>query len=154
MTSSFPAPSGVLSRLVKQFSKFVAVGLLNTAIDFVLLNVMTIMTGVTQGFGLVILNTVSFTAATTNSYFFNKRWTFRDTRRDQEEKKFLQFLAISLVGAVMNGGVIFLVITFAKPALASLPLTDQLWVNVAKVFATGISLVWNFLGYKFIVFKR
>ncbi len=27
------------------------------------------------------------------------------------------------------------------------------WLNIAKVLATVISLVWNFLGFKFFVFK-
>lgn len=145
---------GFLGRVIRQFSKFVAVGLLNTGIDFAILNVLTLLTGITSGAGLVLLNTFSFTAATTNSYFLNKNWTFRDTARNAEEKKFLQFIAISLVGAVINGGTVFLITTYARPAFDSLGLGDQLWVNIAKVFATGVSLVWNFLGYKFFVFKK
>ena len=146
--------TGFFGRLVRQFSKFATVGLLNTAIDFAILNILTIITGFTVGVGLFVLNTISFTAATVNSYFFNKHWTFRDKSRDEEEKKFVQFLAISVVGAGINGGVVVLVTTFISPMFASLGLADQLWVNIAKVFATGVSLVWNFVGYKFIVFKK
>lgn len=145
---------GFLTRTVRQFSKFVVVGLLNTGIDFAILNALTILTGITQGASMILLNTISFTAATTNSYFLNKHWTFRDKEKNSEEKKFFQFIAVSLIGAVINGGIVFAVTTYAKPAFGSLGLGDQLWVNIAKVLATGISLVWNFLGYKFVVFKK
>ncbi len=154
MPASSSDPNGFLGRLVKQFSKFVVVGLLNTTIDFAILNILTFLSGITQGAGVVLLNTVSFTAATTNSYFLNKRWTFRDKATDKEEKKFFQFISISIVGAIINGTVVFLITTYAKPLFGSFGFTDQLWVNIAKVFATGIALVWNFLGYKFIVFKK
>lgn len=146
--------AGFLARMIRQFSKFVVVGLINTGIDFAILNALTILTGITQGVSMLLLNTISFTAATTNSYFLNKHWTFRDTGKEEEEKKFFQFIAVSLIGAIINGGIVFAVTTYTKPAFGALGLGDQLWVNIAKVLATGISLVWNFLGYKFIVFKK
>lgn len=154
MQTSLTTSENFFGRLVKQFSKFAVVGLLNTAIDFAVLNILTLITGIVQGPWVILLNTISFTAATTNSYFFNKHWTFRDTKKEQEEKKFIQFLAISIVGAIINGGVVYGITTFVKPVLGSFGIADQLWVNIAKVFATGISLIWNFLGYKFFVFKK
>jgi putative flippase GtrA len=38
-----------------------------------------------------------------------------------------------------------------EPALG---LSPQIWENVAKLIATGVYIVWNFIGYKLIVFKE
>jgi hypothetical protein len=37
------------------------------------------------------------------------------------------------------------------PALSITPVLRE---NIAKVLATGCSLVWNFAGYKYVVFER
>ena len=47
--------------------------------------------------------------------------------------------------------VVFGVTTFIPPFFG---LSPELWANLAKVAATGFSLIWNFIGYKFIVFKK
>ena len=50
-----------------------------------------------------------------------------------------------------------LVVNVIKPALGGtlfIPLSDQLWVNVAALCGTAIGLLWNFTGYKFLVFKK
>ena len=154
MQAPIVSSTGFFGRLIHQFSKFAVVGLLNTAIDFAILNILTLITGITQGGGVFVINTVAFTVATVNSYYFNKHWTFRDQDKKEEKRKFLQFIAISVIGAAINGGVVVLITTSVSPIFASLGLADQWWVNIAKIFATGVSLIWNFVGYKFIVFKK
>src|SRR3989344_567767 len=47
--------------------------------------------------------------------------------------------------------VVVVVTTWIPPLFG---LSPTLWANVAKVFATGFSMVWNFTGYKLVVFKR
>ena len=71
--------AGVLTRIVKVFFqvvRFVEVGILNTAIDFGILNLLIWATGITGGMSIAPLNAVSFLCATTNSYFWNRTWTF------------------------------------------------------------------------------
>ncbi len=134
-----------------QFLKFVVVGLVNTAIDFLILNILSAVTGITSGNGLIPINIVSFTIATTNSYFLNKRWSFRDLSHVDEGRKFSLFLLISIGGAIVNTAIVRLVSTNVDPMFN---LEPQLWLNVAKVCATAVSLVWNFVGYKWFVFKK
>ncbi len=133
-----------------QFLRFVLVGLLNTGIDFLILNLLSKVTGITSGNALIPINMLSFTIATTNSYFLNKRWSFRDGNQLNPGKKFVMFLLVSLVGVTINTTIIRL-ITNLDPMFG---LSSQLWLNVAKVGATGISLFWNFIGYKLFVFKK
>ena len=141
-----------LVKLIKQFSKFIIVGGINTGIDFLLLNILIYVTGITAGIELFILNSISFSVAVVNSYFMNKRWTFQDkTKTEQEPVKFSQFFAISIVGIVINGFVLTGITTYIPPLFG---LSAVLWANIAKLMATGFSLIWNFIGYKFFVFKK
>ena len=141
-----------------QFLKFAFVGFLNTVIDLVLLNIETIMTGSREGAGFAIQKGFSFFIAVTFSYFFNKRWTFRDNSHKEEGKKFSQFIAISLIGMLINVSVATIAVTYLKDPVNSLLglsfLTDQLWVTIGGLCGTAIGLIWNFIGYKFVVFKK
>ncbi|OIP58850.1 MAG: hypothetical protein AUK19_03145 [Candidatus Moranbacteria bacterium CG2_30_45_14] len=140
-----------LAKLVKQFTKFVIVGGINTGIDFFILNSLIYITGITSGIELFFLNSLSFSIAVINSYFMNKRWTFQDrTKEEQESVKFSEFFIISVIGLVINGLVLTGITTYI-PALFGL--SAVLWANIAKLMATGFSLIWNFIGYKFFVFK-
>ncbi len=140
-----------LTRIAKQFSVFVFIGVINTSIDFLVLNIEIRLTGITSGAGLFVMNTVSFFVAVINSYFMNKYWTFHDVTRDQEETKFAEFITISVIGSGINSSVVYAITTHINPIFAVSPL---IWANIAKLMATGISLVWNFVGYKLFVFKK
>ena len=136
---------------IKQFVKFFVVGIINTAIDFLVLNTEMLLTGITSGPYMLLLNSISFSVATVNSFFMNKRWTFEDKENKQSGVKFSQFLIVSVIGITINGGIVYAITSFTNPLFGMSP---QLWANVAKLFATVVSLIWNFLGYKFIVFKK
>lgn len=134
-----------------QFVRFVVVGLINTAIDFAILNLLSKLTGITKGDGLIPLNIISFSIATTNSYFLNKHWSFADNSGNDGGKKFSLFLIVSITGALINTSIVRIISTNVSPLF---DLSPQLWLNVSKAAATGVSLVWNFIGYKLFVFKK
>lgn len=140
-----------LLRVGKQFSKFVIIGGLNTAIDFTILNIEMHLTGITNGPWFFLLNTISFLIAVINSYFMNKRFTFQDATRNREETKIAQFITISIIGSLINSTIVTTIVTTVHPMFG---LSPELWANVAKLCATGISLIWNFVGYKLFVFKK
>lgn len=145
---------GFLSRWVgfaAQFSKFAAVGFLNTAIDFGVLNLLSVATGVTAGFIIGGINIPGFTIAVFNSYFWNKLWVFRDRQEESIFRDFPKFLIITLIGLFINSGIVILVTTFIHPFLG---IEARVWLNIAKAAAASLSLVWNFVGYKFIVFNQ
>lgn len=143
--------AGLLGRMFPfflQFARFAVVGALNTAIDFGVLNVISLVTGVTGGLVIGGVNIPGVILALTNAYFFNKLWVFRH----QDGKGILhdlpKFLLVSGTGIIINSGIVILATSY--PAVS---FNAQTWLNIAKVFATVFSLVWNFLGYKFIVFR-
>jgi putative flippase GtrA len=137
--------------LVRQFGKFVVVGLINTTIYFIILNVLSAITKITMGNALIPLVIVAFVVATTNSYFLNKRWAFSDKSGSDNGRKFSLFLLVSIVGAVINTSIVRLISTNIHPLFN---LSSHLWLNVAAICATGVSLIWNFIGYKLFVFKN
>lgn len=148
--------------ILTQFAKFVLVGALNTFIDLGFLNLLIFASGVAQGTPYLWFKGGAFIAAVINSYFWNKFWTFKagDTHAqagpDVPEHvhhggEFFQFLLVSFIGLLINLAVAGLIVNIVGVQGG---LTEAQWANVGALLATFAALIWNFLGYKFIVFKR
>ncbi len=135
-----------------QFAKFVAVGLLNTAIDFGVLNVLSMLTGITEGFKIGGVNMPGFAVAVFNAYLWNQLWVFQ-ARNEGEGlfHDFPKFLAVTVIGLLINSGIVVVITTYVAPTFGA---DKEQWLNLAKAGATGISLFWNFIGYKLIVFRK
>ncbi len=135
----------------KQFGKFVIVGGLNTAIDIGVLNLLMWLFGAYQGGQIIIFNVISVSLAIINSYFWNKYFTFGSKKKKKQVQEFSTFVAVSLGGMIINTGIVYLLTTFAAPPFG---LSQELWANAAKILAIGVAWIWNFSGYKFVVFKK
>lgn len=136
-----------------QFGKFVVVGFANTAIDFGVLNILSMLTQKTSGFLLGGVNLPGFIIAAVHSYFWNKFWVFRkpgEPRQKPDYSDFFTFLLVIVIGVFVNGGIVVGVTTYIEPQFG---LTPERWLNIAKVAATAITLIWNFVGFKLFVFK-
>lgn len=130
-----------------QLAKFGLVGVLNTAIDFGILNYLSSTTGITEGPQLIPIKAVSFMIALANSYWWNKNWVFEGKKRANP----LSFAVVSTIGISINIAIVVIVTSLTKQPEGT---TDQLWLNLANLAATFASLTWNFLGYRLIVFKK
>jgi putative flippase GtrA len=133
-----------------QFYKFVLVGALNTLLDLAVLNGLIVLTGIAIGWHFSLFKGASFAIAVVNSYFWNKFWTFRKTKGGGAGE-FAQFLAVSIVGLGVNVGIASLLVNVIEPQGGATP---QLWANVGAVAAIVFSTIWNFIGYKLIVFRE
>lgn len=134
-----------------QFGKFVSVGLANTAVDFGVLNVLIFLTGIMAGVYYAIFKGISFIIASTHSYLWNKFWTFQKKEVGQVRKELLQFFIVSLIGLAINVGVASLIVNLIGPQWG---VSLKIWANIGAAAGSIIGLMWNFLGYKFIVFKK
>ncbi len=144
--------AGIIFRSFKsifQFAKFAESGVLNTFIDMGILNALIWFSGITSGGLIALFNVFSFSSATVNSYFWNKFWTF-DRKDKVAGKEFLTFFTVTMIGMGINTLIVFLGTTFVEPFFG---LSSGLWANLVKILATFISMIWNFAGYKFIIFK-
>jgi len=132
-----------------QFIKFLCVGLINTGVDFGVLNLLMFLFGITRGIGYSLFKAISFIIAVINSYFLNKRWTFKKGRKI-EKKEFTKFIAVSLIAFGINVGTASVLVSFIGP-IGNIP--SYLWANISALAATVFTTLINFFGYKYFVFK-
>jgi len=148
--------AGKLTRaigFIESFVKYGMVGLLNTGVDFGIFNLLMVLTGNTlPGLALSSFKGMSFVVAVINSYFWNKYWSFRAASSTEEKgKEFFKFLLVNIVGALLNVGITSAITLTIAPQFG---FGQIAWNNIAAVVATAIALIWNFIGFRFIVFKK
>ncbi|MCX6720973.1 MAG: GtrA family protein [Candidatus Staskawiczbacteria bacterium] len=95
-----------------------------------------------------IVKAVSFLIAATIKYFGNKYWAFDSPEKDGTGKEAVQFLVITLIGLLIN------VASFSIFVRINIGLNTELWRQLSVIFAMFITAIWNFCGYKFLVFKK
>jgi putative flippase GtrA len=146
-TDVSPPPRG---RFRTEAWRFVLVGIVNTFVDLGVLNLLIQVTHTGEkGLHFMLIKTTSFMVAVMNSYYLNRSWTFSATGRQKSlVRSGSQFVIVSLIGAVVNVGTASYVATFVPPVLGLV----KLWPSVAALVGTAGSFIWNFIGYKYIVF--
>jgi len=137
--------------VIYQFAKFAAVGSLNSFMNLGVFNLETLL--VSQNptkFVFGIFASVAWLTSATNSYFWNKYWTF-DKREKPNSAEVILFYAITIGSWLLSVGASTLVYSakdlgFTSPAV---------WTNVVSPIAGFLTaFIWNFLGYKFFVFRK
>jgi putative flippase GtrA len=138
-------------RTFHKFVKFALVGLLNTAIDLSIFDLLILATGVATGWWpITIFKSVGFIAALWNSYELNRQWTFDgDAAPSRTRRELAAFVVITVVGFLLNVSATSFIANFTPP----LGLSQVRWDNVAAIIATALNLVWNFVGYQIFVFN-
>ncbi|WP_055106492.1 GtrA family protein [Paenibacillus ihumii] len=129
-------------RFAAQFLKFNMVGLVNTAIDFMLFSLLLFLGAATFG-----AQVISYAAGTLNSYVMNKRFTFYDQAGEQDGRsifRFGQFIRF----AALNGAVLVLslIMLFVLVSVAGFP------PLASKAIVTAGTVCLNFVGSRQWVF--
>ena len=145
----------------KQAGKFGLVGVINTAIDFLIYNLLHFGAGL----ALVPANIVSTTVAMTFSFVANKRLVFRHETATQARHIAL-FLIVTAFGlyVLQNGAIVLLTEIWTWPLRVLIEvchaaglghfMTDTfIFNNGAKAAATAVSLTWNYILYRKVVFR-
>lgn len=131
-----------------QFIKFGVTGVSNTAVNFGIVNAFVYFTDITKGPWVIVFSTIAFIASLSNSYFWNSHWSFKNQQK-RTFKEFMVFALVTVVGLVLNSGIVFTMTQFTPPD----GISGKLWINIANVIATMVVMFWNFFGFKLIVFK-
>jgi len=125
--------------------RYGVVGIANTVLDFSLLFIF-----VALGIDKIPANYLSTGVSMVFSFYANRRFTFKHTG-DQKRKQFTLFVAVTVAGMwAIQPLVIWIVTNMLSPYIANLSI--QLFI--AKIIATGASLVWNYIFYSRLVFKN
>jgi putative flippase GtrA len=137
--------------VIFQIAKFGCVGAANFAVDIGILNLLIFLSGSAAGVIYIVFKVISFTFAVTNSFIWNKIWTFKKVDNKETGKEFGQFIMVSVIGLVLNAAVAgFLVIVVGPKGGISV----KTWASLSAAVASFCVMAWNFIGYKFWVFKR
>jgi len=148
-TAKLSASAEVLPRsLFEQIIRFGIVGVINTAVDLLTLNLLIAWApSGASGWRYSIFKAIAFSIAVCNSYLMNRRFTFQ-SRKPMTSEEASQFVVISLVGLLINVGVATAFVSLIPPPSA---LADY-WPTIAAISGIPAGLLWNFLGYRYIVF--
>jgi len=93
----------------------------------------------------------SVSIAAVNSYFWNKYWTFDKRGTKPEGKEFIKLYIVTGAGFFLNIGISTFIFKNVDPLFG---LELGAWGIFAAGMAAFVSFVWNFVGYKFLVFKK
>jgi putative flippase GtrA len=145
-----------IPHLTGQVLRFVIIGVSNTAVDFLVLNGLMLIFGLTaQDPRFTLFKIISFSIALANSFIWNRLWVFRKEAEKKHErnpgKEAAQFFFVSLFSFIVNIGVSTLVYQLGYvyyPEFSPVTLA-----NLGALTGSVTAFASNFLGYKFIVFR-
>jgi len=122
----------------KQFSKFILVGLLSTAVNylifFIALHYFFINYLISSGIG--------FIAGVFAGFFLNKNWTF-DSRPVQTKRIIISYFLVYIFSLALS-------LVFLKIAVGIFHISPE----IANLLAICLTTCTNFIGTKFYVFKK
>lgn len=125
--------------------RFALVGGINTVIDFGILFFLVFI-----GLDKIPSNFISTSIAFIFSFFANKTFTFK-SKGGNAKREFGLFIAVTIFGLWVLQPI---VISAASAALASLTVADPAVLFIAKLAATLVSLIWNYIMYSRFVFNK
>ena len=124
---------------LKHIIKFGLVGLVGTAIDFTVLNLLIFGAGWSNPLGQLYASIASTGAGMVSNFTWNRLWTFR-VRSGNKGWQFLQYGAVSAAGLMFNSAIFYVTSQYLFG-----PLLPETWaIQLAKVTAIGLVMFWNF----------
>ncbi len=159
-----------------RFARFLVVGTTGFVVDFGVFNLLIRTVGLPDVLifnvlidGAVFAQAISFTLAAMNNFFWNRFWTYPDSRSKPILRQFGQFFVLSLIGLLIRTPIFSLLSGPAQAIVNSLPygpfagllnfavtvvhLTlDQIANNAALAGAVIVVLFWNFFSNRFITY--
>ncbi len=123
-------------KLIK-FLKFCITGGLNTLVDFCVFFILSYI-----GVNIYIAQGIGYSAGIANSFIINRRWTFKQ-KGDVHWAELVRFIILNLASLVLSIGLMYV-------------FSDLLGLKelYAKLFTTAFTVVVNFIGSNFWVFKK
>lgn len=134
--------SSGLRRLVHEIAKFGAVGALGTVVNFGVSNLLWHLTSLQA----VRANVIATVVAIGVNYLGFRYFTYRDRDKSARTKELTLFLAFSLVGLVIENGVLY-------AAIYGFGWDSSLQRNIFKVVGIGLGTLFRFWSYRSWVFK-
>lgn len=152
--------SSYISRLFhRRVVRFGVVGALNTLIHFTILNVCYNF----LQFGKLASSLVATVCAITMSFILNRRIVF-NVRTSRLVRQAILFVAVTITGMLLIHNTVYIIMTNLlspiEPYISHLlqdlvgisPRNDVVGINVATMIGAAVTMVWNYIAYRWIVF--
>ncbi len=136
---------------VFQLAKFVLIGALFAVFDLAILNVLMEFFSATQGMKYLIFVTISFVITTAVKYVADKHWAFEKSGKEKIGSELSLFFIITLISAGIQIGLAHIIVNVIGPSFG---INLLVWGNIGKIGGIAVASAWNFIGYKFFVFKK
>lgn len=141
---------------IKRFVKFAIVGASGLVIDIVLLNIFERDLRLTVPVAVAL----AFIIAATNNFIWNRLWVYPESRSQKKRKQLPLFLTVNAAGLLINELMFAL---FQQPitslmAMAPISFVQShyrgIGLNVTKLIAAVIVMLWNFFVNRFVTFRN
>jgi putative flippase GtrA len=129
----------------RKIALFVVIGVLNSALDFLILNLLSYFFGVGAWWSYTAWKSISFACALFQSYYLNKRFTFADRGRGVFSLFVIVTIGSFLINVALSSVVYHLIATIGVSTFLAL--------NISALVGIAGSMVTNFIGYNYVVFK-
>jgi len=160
---------GEKAKEVERFLKFVFIGTLGAAIDLGISNLLmaTVLppVGPNQDINVAIAATISFIAAVASNFFWNRYWTYPDSRSRSVWRQLGQFAIVSVSGWLARTVWILFatgfmtaiassILTVVVPELAqSEHFVNQVGATFAVLVGIFVVMIWNFFVNRYWTFS-
>lgn len=150
-----------MKKLFAQIVKFGIVGFICFGIDYVTgLVVMNLIMALTSSahfeLASMIGSVAGFTVSVIANYILSFKFVFERKENLDKKVEFITFVILSLIGMLLNSFLIWLVIgpLYGNNALLQEKIGYNLIYTIAKVFATAVVMVYNFVTRKIFLEKK
>ncbi|MBN2256524.1 MAG: GtrA family protein [Anaerolineaceae bacterium] len=133
-----------------RFLRFCVVGAIGAVVDFGVFNVLTHLTTMQP----VVASIISFTAAVSSNFLWNRYWTYPDSRTKHVSHQIIQFFMINIIGLIIRTPLF----AFLEPHLVQMSATyikqlalpsTTIGYNLSLAIAVGVVLLWNFFANRY-----
>jgi len=129
----------------RRFVKFISVGAIGAVVDFGMMNLFSKLFNMP----LTIAGTISFICAIISNFFWNRFWTYPDSRSRPFARQLTMFFIVNVAGLAIR----LPILRFLEPPMQRLfsrsamniPLTSEfLGKNFTLAVAVSVVMLWNF----------
>ena len=144
MVNTIATRFGMNPRELTRFLKFAVVGVIGAVVDFGSLNTMF-----SWGMDTAIAGTISFVLAIISNFFWNRYWTYPDSRSKPFVNQFIQFFGVNLTGLLIRLPIVYfgeasMIRLVTATGLLNTDRSIRVGKNLVVLMSVGIVMFWNF----------
>ncbi len=136
---------------IYQFAKYCLIGIISTLTDVEIFLFLTWLVSLNSSILSGTFKSISFLIAIYVKFIGNKYWTFEEKGKKDTKKEFMNFVLVTFLGLLLDVAGFFFFNRIVGPHWGVPAVT---WKSVSVILSALVAAVWNFMGYKFIIFKK